>query len=113
MNSPVQPERIKKLNDQSITTGDYVLYWMQASQRTLYNHALEYAIHKANKLKKPLIVYFGLTDDYPEANQRHYHFMLQGLREVEKSLQDRNIQLVILKKPQIPVLWKWQNQRHY
>lgn len=99
MNSPVQPERIKELNDQSITTGDYVLYWMQASQRTLYNHALEYAIHKANKLKKPLIVYFGLTDDYPEANQRHYHFMLQGLREVEKSLQDRNIQLVILKQP--------------
>jgi len=98
LNSTVQTERIKKLNDQSITPGNYVLYWMQASQRTLYNHALEYAIYQANKIGKPLIVYFGLTDEYPEANQRHYYFMLQGLREVEKSLQDKNIQLVVLNR---------------
>lgn len=98
MNSTVQTERIKKLNDQNITPGDYVLYWMQASQRTLYNHTLEYAIYQANKIGKPLIVYFGLTDEYPEANQRHYYFMLQGLIEVEKSLQDKNIQLVVLNR---------------
>jgi hypothetical protein len=92
----IQPERIKKLNGQNIISGDYVLYWMQASQRTHYNHALEYAIHQANKLKKPLVVYFGLTANYPQANQRHYFFLLEGLREVERDLNDMKVQLVVL-----------------
>ena len=92
----IQPERIKKLNGQNIISGDYVLYWMQASSRTHYNHALEYAIQRANKLKKPLVVYFGLTNDFPGANQRHYFFLLEGLREVERTLKDRNVQLVVL-----------------
>ena len=30
----------------------------------------------------PVVVGFGLTDGYPEANLRHYAFMLQGLRDV-------------------------------
>lgn len=94
----IQPERIKKLNEHKIISGDYVLYWMQASQRTQYNHALEYAIHQSNKLKKPLIVYFGLTESFPDANQRHYFFLLEGLKEVEESLNDMNIQFVVLKR---------------
>jgi deoxyribodipyrimidine photo-lyase len=92
----IPEERIKKLNHQDATTGDYVVYWMQASQRTQYNHSLEYAIYQANKLKKPLIVYFGITDDYPEANRRHYHFLLEGLKEVKSSLEKRGIQMVVL-----------------
>ncbi len=50
--------------------GEYVLYWMQASQRVECNHALEYAIMKATELQKPLIVYFGATDDFPKARLR-------------------------------------------
>jgi deoxyribodipyrimidine photo-lyase len=46
----IQKERIKSLNRNSIREGAYVLYWMQASQRTEYNHALEFAILKANEL---------------------------------------------------------------
>ncbi len=68
---------------------------MQASQRTEYNHALEYAISKANDLRQPLIVFFGLTDQFPEANERHYYFMLEGLREVKRSLEERGIRMVI------------------
>jgi len=93
----VQPERIKILNDHKAAEGDYVVYWMQASQRTHYNHALLYAIKQANKLKKPLIVYFGLTDKYPNANQRHYFFMLEGLKEIQESLNEINVQLVVLR----------------
>ena len=78
--------------------GAYVLYWMQASQRTEYNHALEYAILKANELRQPVIVFFGITDHFPEANERHYAFMLEGLREVKQSLEKRGIQMVILHK---------------
>ena len=61
--------------------GDYVLYWMQQSQRATHNPALEYAAAEANRLKLSLVVGFGLMDDYPEANARHYLFMLQGLAD--------------------------------
>lgn len=106
MNPPaVQSERVKILNDKDVASGDYVVYWMQASVRVHYNHALEYAIHLSNKLKKPLIVYFGLTSNYPEANLRHYTFMLEGLLEILKSLQEMNIQLVVLNQsPEIGAL---------
>lgn len=94
----IQPERIKSLNSQSVKSGDYILYWMQAAQRVKYNHALELAIQKANELNKPLAVVFGLTDNYPEANLRHYHFMLEGLRETQKELCRLGIQMVIWRK---------------
>ncbi len=87
--------RVKKLNEESIRNGKFVLYWMQATQRTEYNQALEYSIVKANKLNRPLLVYFGITESYPEANERHYYFMLEGLREVQTSLEEKTIKMVI------------------
>jgi deoxyribodipyrimidine photo-lyase len=92
----IQKERIKVLNNKEIKKGVYVLYWMQASQRSEYNHALEYAIIQANELKQPVLVFFGITDHFPDANERHYAFMLEGLQEVKKSLKKRGIQMVIL-----------------
>ena len=94
----VEKERIKALNKKGINKGAYVLYWMQASQRVEYNHALEYAILKSNELRQPIIVFFGITDHFPEANERHYTFMLEGLKEVKQSLGKRGIQIVILHK---------------
>jgi deoxyribodipyrimidine photo-lyase len=91
----IQKERIKVLSHQDSNGGSYVLYWMQASVRAHYNHALEYAIRNANKLKKPLIVYFGLIEDFPEANQRHYHFLLEGLKETEFELEKKDIKMVV------------------
>ncbi|WP_160671178.1 deoxyribodipyrimidine photo-lyase [Clostridium sp. C8-1-8] len=93
----IESSRIKILNDKPITDGKYVLYWMQASQRTEYNHALEYAILKANELNLPLVVYFGLAPNYPNANLRHYSFMLAGLREVKSQLLSENIKFLMLK----------------
>jgi deoxyribodipyrimidine photo-lyase len=40
-------------------------------------------------------VAFGLMDDYPEANLRHYTFMLEGLRETQATLADQGIKMVI------------------
>jgi deoxyribodipyrimidine photo-lyase len=94
----IQKERVRTLNRRSVRDGKYVLYWMQASQRTEYNHALEYAILEANELNKPLAVYFGVTDSYPEANERHYYFMFEGLRGVQESLEDKSIKMVIRHK---------------
>lgn len=92
----IHEERIKNLNKKSIKDGKYVLYWMQASQRAEYNHALEFAIKKANEINKPLIVFFGITNHFPDANERHYWFMLEGLREVQTTLKKRGIKMVIL-----------------
>jgi len=96
LNEMVQKERIKALNKRGIKKGEYVLYWMQGSQRVEYNHALEYAILKANELRQPAIVFFGITDHFPEGNERHYTFMLEGLREAKRSLKKRGVQMVIL-----------------
>jgi len=75
---------------------EYVLYWMQQSQRIDYNHALMYAMLQANKEKLPLVVFFGLSESYPDANERHYTFMLEGLSEVAKRLQLLGITFVCL-----------------
>ncbi len=93
----LQEERVGTLNDKEMRDGDYVLYWMQRSQRSEYNHALEYAAAWANELGKPLLVGFGLMDDYPDANERHYRFMLEGLQDVEGALQKRGIPFVLHK----------------
>jgi deoxyribodipyrimidine photo-lyase len=68
---------------------------MQASQREEVNHALEFAVREANRLKLPVLAVFGLTDEYPEANERHYAFMLEGLRETQQALRKRGVELVI------------------
>ena len=93
----IQKSRIQFLNDADVAKGKYVLYWMQQSQRADYNHALEYAVHQANRLGQGVLVAFGLTDDYPEANLRHYTFMLEGLQETRRTLARRRIKMVVQK----------------
>ena len=93
----IQDTRIQFLNDLDLRQGDYVLYWMQQSQRAEYNHALEYAVQQANKIDQGVLVVFGLMDDYPEANLRHYTFMLEGLQETRVALGKRSIKMVVQK----------------
>jgi deoxyribodipyrimidine photo-lyase len=98
----IQKTRVRELNDVPVrkaADGRYVLYWMQQSQRALYNHALEYAVTRANELGLPLLVGFGLMDDYPEANERHYAFMLEGLRDVAGDLKRRGAKFVLRHGP--------------
>ena len=94
-NAAIRAERIRTLNDRKATGRPLVVYWMQAAQRAGTNHALEYAVGAANELRKPLVVFFALTEGYPEANERHYAFMLEGLRETQKSLRTRGIPMVV------------------
>lgn len=86
----IQSERIEALNDSPVReNGAYILYWMQASQRESYNYALEFSIELANLHSLPLLVVFGIMDDYPEANERHYAFMVEGLRETAEHITER------------------------
>jgi len=92
----IQDTRIRKLNDRKRReNGAYVLYWMQEAQRTHGNPALETAIRGANKYGLPVVVCFGLMDGYPEANARHYAFMLEGLSDVAENLKKRGIAFVV------------------
>jgi deoxyribodipyrimidine photo-lyase len=88
-------ERLVALNDKAVGDGQYVLYWMQQSQRAIFNHALEHAAARANELGLPLLVGFGLTATYPEANLRHYTFMLEGLTDVASALRRRRAAFVV------------------
>jgi len=84
---------IHKTNKQQ--NGQYILYWMQSAQRSSYNHALNYAIDCANKKGLPLVVLFNIVPSYPEANLRHYTFMLEGLSELQKELETKDISFTI------------------
>ncbi|WP_246804885.1 deoxyribodipyrimidine photo-lyase [Desulfosarcina cetonica] len=59
------------------------------------NPALAHAIDQANGLGLPVIAIFALTDSYPEANARHYRFMLEGLAETQRILAGRGIDLIV------------------
>lgn len=83
------------LNNKKVRGGEFVLYWMQSSQRVEDNWALSYAIQAANSLGLPIVVYFGLTTEFPEANFRHYWFMLEGLKEVSTTLQSLGVRFVV------------------
>lgn len=88
----IEAERIQLLNDHAVAPrGQFVLYWMQQSQREAHNPALEYAVKTANRLDLPVVVVFVLMESYPEANERHFAFMLQGLQEVVHGLRSRRI----------------------
>jgi deoxyribodipyrimidine photo-lyase len=87
--------RVKRLNSLDVKNKKYVLYWMQSSHRVKRNMALEHAVSWADKLDKPLVVFFGLARGFPEANLRHYTFMLEGLRDVKTQLGDIGVKLVV------------------
>jgi deoxyribodipyrimidine photo-lyase len=75
-------ERVIRLNDRPVNkNARYVLYWMQMFKRTSHNHALVWAIRKANELKLPLVVYEGLKYYYPWASDRFHTFILEGVEE--------------------------------
>jgi deoxyribodipyrimidine photo-lyase len=90
----INEKRIKRLNDFELKKGKYVLYWMQSSQRTKNNVALSYSIIRANKLNKPLVVFFGITPAFPEGNLRHYTFMIEGLKEVRNNFNSIGAEMV-------------------
>ncbi|MBE7200207.1 MAG: deoxyribodipyrimidine photo-lyase, partial [Parafilimonas terrae] len=97
----IQGERIRVLNDvEPRGDGAYVLYLLQQANRSSFNPALEFAIEEANRLNLPAVACFGLLDGasgFPEANARHYAFLLQGLADAKAGLEKRGIGFVMRK----------------
>ena len=67
----------------------------------------------ADYLLLPLLVFFGVTDSYPEANERHYHFMMEGLKDVKLRLEERDIGFICLKEsPEKGVQYLLKDAKH-
>ena len=96
--SPEFKGRVKALNDGKFNeNGKFVIYWMSQSHRANFNHSLEFAIELSNAYRKPLLVYFPITDRYKYSNARYYKFMLDGILEAKKFIEERGIKFVIEK----------------
>ena len=81
-----------------------VLYWMRRSQRGLDNAALNVAVQAGNVLRKPVMVFFGLTPKAHHANLRHYTFLMQGLHDVAHDLRKRNVGFMLRRDPEHHIL---------
>jgi hypothetical protein len=72
--------------------GEHVLYWMQSTFRARDNHALDFAIEQANRLRLPLVVYHGLRHDYPWASDRFHTFLLESVSDLYGEFDELGIQ---------------------
>ncbi|MEJ5173482.1 MAG: deoxyribodipyrimidine photo-lyase [Hydrogenothermaceae bacterium] len=91
-------ERVFKINSEDIdTTKKYILYCMESSQRIDYNYALYFAVKLADKLNKPVITVFNITDSYNYSNVRYYKFMIEGILKLREDFKKLGIKFVINK----------------
>ncbi len=80
--------------------GACVVYWMQRAGRGTQNPAVDCAVDIANELGLPLLVYFSVISNFPNANLRHYTFLNQGLPDIEEDLAERNISFIVRRPPE-------------
>jgi deoxyribodipyrimidine photo-lyase len=77
-----------------------VVYWMQRAMRVVDNPALEVAVDVGNLLGLPIVIFFGVVPNYPNANLRHYHFLAQGLRDASEGAKERGLGFVVRRPPE-------------
>jgi len=80
--------------------GGCVVYWMQRAQRGMHNPALDAAVGAANALGRPLVVFLAPVPFYPNANLRHYRFLVEGIPDIAEALEKRNIGFVLRRFPE-------------
>lgn len=88
--------RINIIKNKSIQSGP-VVYWMSRDQRIEDNWALIFAIEIAKEKNQPVVILFNLVTSFLNATYRHYHFMLNGLKEVQIKANEYNIPFTLLK----------------
>lgn len=68
-----------------------VVYWMSRDQRVSDNWALLHSLEIAKQKNTYTVVVFCLDLNYPSSISRTFNFMIEGLKEVEANLKDKNI----------------------
>lgn len=104
-------KRIRCLKNISQSAGP-VVYWMSREQRTIDNWALAYAQALAIKNSSSLEVLFCLHSDDMDAQEPHRGFMLFGLREVHKALEEKNIPFHLLNGDPVQIIPRLLNAAH-
>ena len=62
--------------------GEYILYWMQTTQRLEDNWALRLATLEADRIGKPVLIHHGLDPHYTHASERFHTFVMQGAQDM-------------------------------
>ena len=94
------PRVTVRRNGEPAPGGRCVVYWMQRAQRALDNPALDVAVHAANALRVPCVIFFAPVPFYPHANLRHYAFLQQGIGDISTRAEKRGIGFVLRRFPQ-------------
>lgn len=87
--------RSRNLNEQPLGDGP-VIYWMSRDQRVFDNWGLLRAQELARQNGSHVVVAFCLMSTCGAATLRHFRFMLDGLREVERELRELRIPFRLL-----------------
>lgn len=100
MTNTLLKKRIKQLTrgDQSTSTdksGSCVLYLMSRDQRLQDNHALLSACLHAEKLGLPVAIGFALYPGSKKRAREYALFMIEGLKQLQESAQQKNIPFYI------------------
>lgn len=92
MKGSVPALRITTCNEAPVNAkGGYVLYWMTAFRRPLWNFALDRAVEWATELQKPVVVLEPLRCDYPWASDRLHVFVLEGMADNARELAEKPV----------------------
>lgn len=85
-------KRVRKLNDHAVRKkARYVLCWLQQNIRAFDNPTIDAAIATGNKLKLPVVVYHGLGQKYPHANDRLHRFITEASRSLAAEVEKRGL----------------------
>lgn len=76
-------------------SGECVVYIMSRDQRVHDNHALLVAQNAAIDKKLPLVVLFCIQEGKGNRAKEHFSFMMRGLQQIEKRLQELNITFIV------------------
>lgn len=87
----INPARIRRLNNLEHKNGT-VVYLMNRDKRVSDNWALLFAQKQALKTGEKLVVLFSFEEEY---SQRRFEFLINGLKEIEQSLAEKNVQFVL------------------
>jgi photolyase PhrII len=88
-------ERIRRLSDHPVRdAGKLVLYWMHHAVRGHENPALDTALHVADMLGLPLLVYQGLAGNHRFNADRHHAFILEGAQDAHAEMAGRGVRAV-------------------
>ena len=79
--------RVHQCNDAPVNArGAFVLYWMTAHRRALWNFSFERAVQWAKELNKPLLILEALRSGYEWASDRLHRFILDGMADNARHL---------------------------